>query len=322
MNLDQLRVFLSVARHLHFSRAADELYITQPAVSASVAKLESQYGVKLFHRIGRRVELTDAGRWLAQEGEHLLSRADLLERGLLDFNALRRGVLNLGASLTVGNYWLPLRLKAFCERHGAIELHCNLGNAGQVLEDTARGRFDLGFLTGPRPVELEHGLDAEPVGLERLVLVVGRDHPWFERESVAATDLPGSHWILRERGSGAQQLFEDLLAAAGLDVSQLAVDLVLTSSEMVKEVVQGGGAAAAALPLSMVRQELELGVLRAVAIEGCPALNQPVWMVRHSQRHRSKLMIAFEEVIRSLADGLPDPAVAADPRRHRPSSRP
>lgn len=305
MNLDQLRVFLSVARHLHFSRAADELYITQPAVSASVAKLESLYGVKLFHRIGRRVELTDAGRWLAEEGGQLLQRADLLERGLLDFNALRRGVLNLGASLTVGNYWLPLRLKAFCERHGGIELHCSLGNAGQVLEDTARGRFDIGFLTGPKPVGGEVPLDAEPVGQERLQLVVGRGHPWFGRASVRADALPGSHWILREQGSGAQQLFEDLLVAAGLDVADLAVDLVLTSSEMVKEVVLGGGAAAAALPHSMVRQDLELGVLWAVAIEGCPARQQPVWMVRHSQRHRSKLMMAFEEVIRSLADGVP-----------------
>ncbi|MEB3104245.1 MAG: LysR family transcriptional regulator [Cyanobacteriota bacterium] len=308
MNLDQLRVFLSVARHLHFSRAADELYITQPAVSASVAKLETQYGVKLFHRIGRRVELTDAGRWLAEEGGYLLQRADLLERGLLDFNALRRGVLNLGASLTVGNYWLPLRLKAFCERHGGIELHCSLGNAGQVLEDTARGRFDIGFLTGPKPVGSEVPLDAEPVGQERLQLVVGRGHPWFGRASVRADTLPGSHWILREQGSGAQQLFEDLLVGAGLGVADLAVDLVLTSSEMVKEVVLGGGAAAAALPHSMVRQELELGVLWAVAIEGCPARHQPVWMVRHSQRHRSKVMMAFEEVIRSLADGLPDPS--------------
>ena len=305
MNLDQLRVFLSVARHLHFSRAADELYITQPAVSASVAKLEAQYGVKLFHRIGRRVELTDAGRWLAEEGDHLLQRADLLERGLLDFNALRRGVLNLGASLTVGNYWLPLRLKAFCDRHGGIELHCSLGNAGQVLEDTARGRFDIGFLTGPKPLGVEVPLHAEPVGQERLELVVGRGHPWFGRASVTADALPGSHWILREQGSGAQQLFEDLLVGAGLTLVDLAVDLVLTSSEMVKEVVIGGGAAAAALPHSMVRQELELGVLWSVAIEGCPARQQPVWMVRHSQRHRSKLLIAFEEVIRSLADGLP-----------------
>ena len=100
-------------------------------------------------------------------------------------------------------------------------------------------------------------------------------------------------------------MFEDLLVGAGLTLADLEVDLVLISSEMVKELVLGGGAAAAALPHSMVRQELELGVLWSVAIEGCPARQQPVWMVRHSQRHRSKLLMAFEEVICSLADGLP-----------------
>jgi DNA-binding transcriptional LysR family regulator len=300
MNLDQLRVFLSVAQHLHFSRAADALYITQPAVSASVAKLESHYGVRLFHRIGRRVELTDAGRWLALEGEQLLARVDLLERGLLDFNALRRGVLTIGASLTVGNYWLPLRLKAFCDQYGAIELHCNLGNAGQVLDDTARGRLDLGFLTGPRPVGSDVPFDVEPVGQERLELVVGRGHPWFGRTSVPADALPGSHWILREQGSGAQKLFEELLVGAGISLAALSVDLVLTSSEMVKALVLDGGPAAAALPRSMVRQELELGLLWALSLEGVPARFQPVWMVRHAQRHRSRLLATFEEVIRSL----------------------
>ena len=104
MHFDQLRVFLSVARHLHFSRAAEELYISQPAVSASVAKLESHYGVRLFLRIGRRVELTDAGRFLRQEGLRLLDHVALVERGLQEFQALRRGVISLGASLTVGNY--------------------------------------------------------------------------------------------------------------------------------------------------------------------------------------------------------------------------
>jgi DNA-binding transcriptional LysR family regulator len=120
MNLDQLQVFLAVARHLHFSRAAEELFITQPAVSASVAKLESQYGVKLFHRIGRRVELTDAGRFLLGEGPRLLDGVDRLERGLQEFNDLRRGVLSLGASFTVGNYWLPSRLTRFGERYPEI----------------------------------------------------------------------------------------------------------------------------------------------------------------------------------------------------------
>ena len=102
MTLDQLRVFLAVAEHLHFSRAAEELYITQPAVSAAIQCLEAQYGVKLFHRIGRRIEITDAGKLLQVETQKILDQVALTERGLRELNDLQRGHFNLGSSLTIG----------------------------------------------------------------------------------------------------------------------------------------------------------------------------------------------------------------------------
>lgn len=306
MNIDQLRVFLSVAQHLHFSRAADELFITQPAVSASVAKLEAQYEVKLFHRIGRRVELTDAGRYLHLEGSRLLDSVDLVERGLLDFNALKRGVLSLGASLTVGNYWLPSRLKSFCDRHAEIELRCRLANAEQVLEGTAQGQYDLCFVTGwpgsSTPSAPYEHLTAEEVGRDCLEVVVGRDHPWFGRAEVEPSDLLTTNWIIREKGSGAQQLFETLLAEAYVDPTALRVSLVLNSSEMVKAVALGGGAAVA-LPETMVRQEVAMGLLWPVAIAGCPRKDQPIWMVRHTRRYPSQLLRTFEDLMRTMADG-------------------
>lgn len=304
MNLDQLQVFLAVARHLHFSRAAEELYITQPAVSASVAKLESQYGVKLFHRIGRRVELTDAGRFLQQEGPRLLDGVDRLARGLHEFNDLRRGVLSLGASFTVGNYWLPSRLSHFGDRYPEIELLCSLGNADQVLDGTARGQFDLCFLTGwatrEQPPELESHLSAVQVGEERLQVVVGRSHPWFGVASISAEQLRGSTWIVREHGSGAQRLFEVLLRQAGVDPRSLEVRLTLNSSEMVKTVVLTG-TGAAALPETMVGSDLAQGLLWAVEIQGRIEARQPIWMVKHDQRYPSSLLRAFEAVIQEVA---------------------
>jgi DNA-binding transcriptional LysR family regulator len=300
MNLDQLQVFLAVARHLHFSRAAEELFITQPAVSASVAKLESLYGVKLFHRIGRRVELTDAGRFLLDEGPRLLDGVDRLERGLQEFNNLRRGVLSLGASFTVGNYWLPSRLTRFGDRHPEIELLCSLGNADQVLEGTARGQYDLCFLTGwakrEHAPELEAHLSAIQVGQERLQVVVGGSHPWFGIDAISPADLCRSPWIVRERGSGAQRLFEVLLRQAGVDPASLEVRLVLNSSEMVKTVVLAGSGAAA-LPETMVKSDLAQGLLWAVEIEGRIQATQPIWMVKHDQRYPSSLLRAFEAVI-------------------------
>lgn len=304
MNLDQLRVFLAVARHLHFSRAADELYVTQPAVSAAVAKLENHYGVRLFHRIGRRVEITDVGRFLAGEGARLLERVDLLERGLQDFNNLQRGVLSLGASLTVGNYWLPARIKAFWDRHAGIELRCSLANAEQVLEGTAQGQFDLCFLSGwpdGGPTLLEADLlSVEEVGQEQLLVVVGRGHPWFGLPQLRPDQLRESAWVMRERGSGAQALLDGVLAEVEVPSETLNVTLVLNSSEMVKAIVLEGGAAAA-LPETMVRQEVELGLLWPMPIEGCTRHRQPIWMVKHRQRYGSRLLLAFEELVRAAS---------------------
>lgn len=304
MNLDQLRVFLAVARHLHFSRAADELYVTQPAVSAAVAKLENHYGVRLFHRIGRRVEITDVGRFLAVEGARLLERVDLLERGLQDFNNLQRGVLSLGASLTVGNYWLPARIKAFWDRHAGIELRCSLANAEQVLEGTAQGQFDLCFLSGwpdGGPPLLEADLlSAEEVGQEQLLVVVGRGHPWFGLPRLQPQQLRESAWVMRERGSGAQALLDGVLNEVEVPPETLNVTLVLNSSEMVKAIVLEGGAAAA-LPETMVRQEVELGLLWPMPIEGCTRHRQPIWMVKHRQRYGSRLLLAFEELVRAAS---------------------
>lgn len=298
MNLDQLQVFLVVSRHLHFSRAADELYITQPAVSASIAKLEALFGVKLFHRIGRRVELTDAGRFLAREGQGLLEQVSQLERRLLEFNVLKRGVITIGASFTVGNYWLPAMLKQFYEAHPAIEVQCGLGNAERVLDGTARGEYDLGFISGYLEEPLPEQLQSEPVGRERLKVVVAQGHPWFGVDRIEPRQLLAGTWVMRERGSGARQMFAEGLRNLQISLDSLPVSLVLTSSEMVKSVVLHGGGAAA-LPESMVRHEITLNLLWPVQVDGLE-MAQSILMIRHSQRHQSPVISAFERVVNQL----------------------
>lgn len=305
MNLDQLQVFMAVAKHLHFSRAAEDLYITQPAVSASVSKLEGQYGVKLFHRIGRRVELTDAGEYLQQEGSRLLDGVDLVERGLQDFNALKKGELHLAASLTVGNYWLPSRLKNFCDQHNQIELRCTLANAEQVIDGTLQGKFDLCFVSGDWGMQLpqqntELHLYKEEVGHEHLQLVVGKGHPWFGVKQVNKEQLANTPWVMREQGSGAQQMLESALKQAGTNINKLNVVLVLNSSEMVKTIALQGGVSAA-LPETMIQQEVALGLLWPIEIAEAPLTKQPIWMLKNKQRYQSELLRTFEQVIREGA---------------------
>ena len=180
MTLDQLEIFLATAEHLHFTKAAEALYITQPAVSAAIASLESEYGVKLFHRVGRHIEITETGRLLQLEAQRILTQVTLTERGLAEFNDLQRGELQLGSSLTIGNYWLPAKISDFQERYPAIKINCTLANTEEICLGTANGRFDLALIEGEVKSDLTHCLEQEIVGSDRLLIIVGRSHPWYK----------------------------------------------------------------------------------------------------------------------------------------------
>ena len=304
MTLDQLRIFLAVVEHLHFTRAAEALYITQPAVSAAIQNLEEEYGVKLFHRIGRRIEIADAGKLLQLEAQKILDSVTMTERGLRELNNLQRGELKLGTSLTIGNYWLPDKISSFKRQYPGIFVNCTLGNAEEICEGTATGIFDLGLVTGEVKASLKNCLEQEVVGSDRLQIVVGKSHPWFERIEIPASELPTTAWVMRESGSGAQQMFEQSLQKWGIDPSELNVILVLNSSEMVKAVVESG-VGAAAIPELMVSKEIQLDTLRSIQVvdstEGSNVtfeIVQPVWKLKHRQRFQTRISITFEQMLR------------------------
>jgi len=306
MTLDQLRIFLAAAEHLHFTRAAEALYITQPAVSASIQSLESEYGVKLFDRIGRHIEITDAGKLLQAEAKKILEQVALTERGLRELNNLQRGELKLGASLTIGNYWLPDKISQFKRLYPGIFVNCTLANAEDICEGTALGFFDLGLMAGEVKPSLKNTLDQEVVGGDRLQIVVGKSHPWFERAEVDLTELCTTDWVMRESGSGTQQMFEQALQNRDIDTGQLQVILVLNSSEMVKAAVENG-VGAAAIPELMIKKELQLGTLRAIPIlyhrkklSVKLDIVRPILKLKHRQRFQTRLAKAFEEMLIAL----------------------
>jgi len=303
MTFEQLKIFLAVAEHLHFTRAAEAIYITQPAVSAAIQSLEESYGVKLFHRIGRRVEITEAGNLLQVEAKKILDQVALTERGLRELNNLQRGELKLGSSLTIGNYWLPEKISQFKQQYPGIFVNCTLGNAEEICEGTATGLFDLGLVTGEVKPALKNCLEQTVVGSDRLQIVVGRSHPWFDCPKVPVTELSKTDWVMRESGSGSQQMFEQTLQSWGVEPMQLKVILVLSSSEMVRAVVEGG-VGAAAIPESMVRKELELKTLRAVEVIDdfntsgkTLEIVQSILKLKHRQRFQTRIAIAFEQML-------------------------
>ncbi len=303
MTFDQLRIFLAVAEHLHFSRAAEALYLTQPAVSAAIQNLEEQYGVKLFHRIGRRIEITEAGKLLQEEAQKILDQVALTERGLQELNNLQRGELKLGSSLTIGNYWLPDKINEFQRQYPGIFVNCTLANTEEICEGMATGLFDLGLVEGEVKPSVKSCLEQEIVASDRLQIVVGKFHPWFERSEIPLTELPTTAWVMREAGSGTQQRFEEALRNWGIEPTELNVTLVLHTGEMVKAVVENGVCAAAISEL-MVKKELQLDTLRAIrVIDNTDGSNVTVEIVRsflklkHRQRFQTRLSKAFEQML-------------------------
>jgi DNA-binding transcriptional LysR family regulator len=299
MTLEQLRIFLAVAEHLHFTRAAAALYITQPAVSAAIQTLERSYGIPLFHRVGRRVELTESGRWLQAQGQIILDQVQQAEQGLRELNNLQVGELHLGSSLTIGNYWLPHRISAYKHLYPGLQVQCTLANTEAICEGLLRGDFDLGLVEGViRPEDQPH-LEQHIIGWDRLCLIVGKGHPWYHRPNIAISELVETDWIMREPGSGTQQHFEAALAQWGIRLESLSVILRMQSGEMVKALVSQGDAAGAISEL-MIRNEVRLGDLKAVPLAaGADALQRPFLLLKHRQRYTSRAAQAFEQMIQS-----------------------
>jgi DNA-binding transcriptional LysR family regulator len=301
MTLEQLRIFLAVVEHSHFTRAANALYITQPAVSAAIQNLEGEYGVKLFNRIGRHIEITEAGKLLEIEAQKILDRVSITKRGLKELNDLQKGELKLGASFTIGNYWLPEKISKFKQIYPNLSINCTLANADKISTGTVTGVYDLGLLAGEIKLSLQNSLEHKIVGSDRLQIVVGKSHPWYKRHTINVEELATTNWIMREPGSGTQQIFEQALLKWGISPSQLKVIFVLNSSEMIKTLVEKG-IGAAAVPELMVKKEIQFSTLHCVKIEHPTQditfdIIRPILLIKHCQRFQTKISKAFEKML-------------------------
>ena len=292
MTLDQLRIFVEVAQRQHLTQAAGALALTPSAVSASIKALEERHGTALFHRVGRRIALSDAGRIFLVEARRTLASARAAETTLAELGDLRRGALSIHASQTIASYWLPPLLVRFTRAWPAIDLALEVGNTDSVAQAVLLGAADLGFVEGAIDAA---GLAAHTVAEDRMVIVVAPGHPWAKKRALSARDLAQGQWILREPGSGTRSAFEAALAGAGIAPDGLQVVLGLPSNEAVRGAVLAGPYAAAMSEL-VVAPYLEAGLL-ARARFTLPV--RAFSMLRHPERHRSRAAAAFEDLVRA-----------------------
>jgi DNA-binding transcriptional LysR family regulator len=281
MTLEQLRVFVAVAERQHVTRAAEALHLAQSAVSAAIAALEARHDVKLFHRVGRGITLTEAGLLFLDEARAVLARAESAELALAEMAGLKRGVLALQASQTIASYWLPRYLVAFRRAHPGIAIRLSIGNTAQATAAVLAGTAELGFIEGGFD---EPALTARRIAGDQLVIVVGPDHAWARQPHVAPQDLIDSDWVLREPGSGTRSVFEAALVDFGVNVTALRVTLELPSNEAVRAAVEAG-MGATAISASVAAPGLEAGLLHLVPIT---LPERDFLVLHHAEHYRSR----------------------------------
>lgn len=290
MTFEQLRIFVAVAERQHMTRAAEALGLAQSAVSAAIAALEARHGVPLFHRVGRRIELTEGGRVFLGEANAVLTRAAAAELALSEVGGLKRGTLSVHASQTIASYWLPLHLVRFRELYPAIDIRLAVGNTAQVAAAVASGAAELGFVEG---LVDDAALADEAIPGDRLVLVAGMSHPWAKRRRIEPQDLLEAEWVVRERGSGTRSEFEAALRLIGIKPKRLKYALELPSNEAVRSAVVAGAGVTAISEL-VVEALVKLGRLHRVPFD-LPARSFHV--LRHRERYQSKAAQALLSIV-------------------------
>ncbi len=290
MTLEQLRIFVAVAEREHVTRAAEAVRLTQSAVSAAIASLESQFGLKLFHRVGRGIELTEEGRIFLDEARAVIVRAAAAETVLEELSGLKRGMLSVQASQTIASYWLPARLVAFRKTYPLVDVRLAAGNTQQVAKAVSGGTAEIGFVEGKID---DPALMLTAVDRDRLVIVVAPSHPWSGGRPIAARMLLESEWVLREPGSGTRSEFESALRTRGIDPGQLKVALELPSIEAVRAAVEAGIGATAISELAA-----ESGLKSGSLVRAEFKFPQRIFhAVRHRHRYHSRAAKAFMGII-------------------------
>lgn len=288
MTLDQLRIFVAVAERQHMTAAARALNLTQSAASAAVAALEARHQVKLFHRVGRGLELTDAGRIFLDEASGVLARSAAAEAVLAELAGLERGSLRIVASQTIAAYWLPPIAAEFRSRHPNIGLEILIRNTALSATRVADGEAELGFVEAPLD---DPALAIWPLDEDRLVLVQAAAS---SGDRIDAAWLAAAPWVLREPGSGVRATFDEAMRRRGVDPSALEVALVLPSNEAVRTAVEAG-AGVTALSALVVGPSLASGALHALPFD---LGSRSFYGVRHKERFQSRAAEAFLTVVR------------------------
>lgn len=296
ITLRQLQVFEAVARHLNYTRAAEELFLTQPAVSMQIKQLEEQLGQPLFEQLGKKIYLTDPGQEVFRYSQAISRQLEEMEKVLKEMKGLQHGRLTLAVASTA-NYFLPNLLGVFSQRHQGISVDIEVTNRENLLKALAANTIDFAIMGQP-PGDL--GLAASPFLDNPLVVLAAPDHPLAGQHDIPPERLSQETFILREPGSGTRATHERFFAEhGGITFSRT---MEMNSNEAIKQAVQAGLGLGV---LSIHTMEVELMLRRLVVLDvsGFPLMRH--WYIVHRDGKRfTAIAQAFKEFVLNEAAGL------------------
>ncbi len=288
----RLKVFYTVARLLSFTKAAETLHMTQPAVTFQVRQLEEHFDTRLFDRTHNRVTLTDVGQVVYEVAERIFELYDEMERRVREMTGEMGGSLNIGASTTIAENMLPALLGQFKKKHPDINLRLKVGNTEAVVSMVEHNAIDLGIVEG---TVSNKNLLVEHCRNDELVVIMPPDHPLARYQSLSVDQLMAYQFICREEGSGTREAILHYLAEQGYP-DGWSVCMELGSPEAIKGAVQAGMGLSVMSKVG-ISKELKLGMLAAVPLD--PPLMREFTFVR--QRHKFRLP-AMEELLEFSRD--------------------
>jgi len=289
MDIAALQAFLAVAETGSFSRAAERIFLTQPAVSKRIAALEGQLGVRLLDRIGKRVQLTPAGTALYQHSRRLLRELDDVKRAITDLSGTVAGELRLATSHHIGLHRLPEPLKRFHTKYPQVRLDLRFMDSEQACNEVARGEIELAIVT--LPPELEPPLKGVAVWHDPLDIVVARHHPLAQATDVQIKDLAGYPSILPGPGTYTREI---ILKALGAWRDKIEIGMATNYLEVLK-MLASIGLGWSALPRTMIDDTLSVVQIRKMKIE------RSLGIVTHAARTLSNAAQALIRTVHEAA---------------------
>jgi DNA-binding transcriptional LysR family regulator len=289
MNLNQLKIFYLAAKNGNLSLAAQELFITQPAVTKGIQRLQEFYDMKFVDHIGKKLVLTDAGEVLYEIAEKIFELESQAEESIRDFQQRKRGHIRLLSSESFGDYYLPHIIILFSKAYPLVRITMDILPTELVVENTVILNNDLGFIS--YPVQHEK-LQVKEVLEDQLVIITPLDHPLTRKKVLAAKDIAEQSIIMHETGSAPRKALDDYIQRNHLNIK---IPLEISSNRAIKRAVEEG-IGIALISRKVARAEIQAGRLKAIPLSD-PSMTRKFFMIHHKDKYISGPLQGFIDMV-------------------------